>query len=141
MTAPSPTRALDRAPKRAIFPLRLAAALALAAPLAVPLAISPLAVAPAHAQASAKAAVDAAKAAGHVGEQGDGYLGVVSGADAATRAAVAEINAGRADAFRQAAARTGATPAAAGEAAYRQLLARMPAGEYYKPLGAGWTRK
>ncbi len=45
---------------------------------------------PVFAQGAAeKAAVDAAKAAGTVGEQADGYLGFVSGsADAATTAAV-----------------------------------------------------
>ena len=50
--------------------------------------------------ASAKATVDAAKAAGVVGEQADGFLGfVTAAADPAIRAAVAEINAGRADLY------------------------------------------
>ena len=40
--------------------------------------------------------MDAAKAAGMVGEQADGYLGIVTGADGAITAAVNEINAGRA---------------------------------------------
>ncbi len=49
----------------------------------------------AHADtASAKIAVDAAKSQGLVGEQSDGFLGLVTGsADAAVKAAVAEINA------------------------------------------------
>src|SRR5690348_389108 len=67
--------------------------------------------------ASAKATVDAAKAAGTVGEQGDGYLGLVKGsADAATTAAVDAINAARKQAFAATAAKTGVTPEAAGEA-------------------------
>ena len=46
--------------------------------------------------AEAKAKVDAAKAAGTVGEQANGLLGLVTGsADAATTQAVAEINNGR----------------------------------------------
>ena len=46
----------------------------------------------AHADvAAAKATVDAAKTAGVVGEQGDGYLGFVKAGDAETKAAVAEI--------------------------------------------------
>src|SRR6187397_3211148 len=69
--------------------------------------------------AQAKAAIDAAKAAGTVGEQSDGYLGFVAdGGDAALRAAVAEINAGRAQVYREAAARSGASPEAAGASAY-----------------------
>jgi uncharacterized protein YdbL (DUF1318 family) len=102
------------------------------------------AAAPAFAQdlTAAKAAVDAAKTRGEVGEQGDGYLGFVRGpGDAALKAAVDAINAGRADAFRDAAAKTGVSPAAAGQAAAQQLLGRMPAGQYYKPLDGSWTRK
>ena len=119
-------------------PLRLALLAALVlTPAAATLGSAPRA----WAQSAAKATVDAGKAAGVVGEQADGYLGLVTGADAQTRAAVAEINAGRAKAFQDAAGRTGATPAAAGEAAYRQLLARMPPGQFYKPADGVWTRK
>lgn len=99
---------------------------------------------PAFAQdlAAAKVQVDAAKASGEVGEQGDGYLGFVRGpGSTALQAAVAAINAGRAEAYRDAASKSGVTPAAAGQAAAQQLLARMPAGQYYKPLDGGWTRK
>jgi uncharacterized protein YdbL (DUF1318 family) len=89
-----------------------------------------------------KATVDAAKANGLVGEQGDGFLGFVNGAaDPTTAAAVAEINAGRADVYRQTAAKTGVTPEAAGQATGALLLAKVPSGQYYKPLGGGWTKK
>ena len=92
--------------------------------------------------AAAKAVVDSAKARGEVGEQGDGFLGFVrESGDAAVRAAVAEINSGRADAYREAAARTGVTVAAAGQATAQQLFSRVPAGQYIKPLAGGWTRK
>ena len=97
---------------------------------------------PAFAQsAAAKAAVDAGKAAGTVGEQADGFLGVVSGGDAALRAAVAEINAGRAAVYKDTAAKTGVTPEAAGQATAKQLYARLAPGQYWKPLGGGWTKK
>jgi uncharacterized protein YdbL (DUF1318 family) len=90
----------------------------------------------------AKAIVDAAKAQGLVGEQGDGFLGLVNGsADPATTAAVAQINAGRMQAYQSIAAKTGVTQSAAGEATANQLLNRVPAGEFYKPIGAGWMRK
>lgn len=101
-------------------------------------------MAPAYAVdlAAAKATVDAAKAAGTVGEQGDGYLGLVHGsADAATTAAVNAINAARKQAFASTAAKTGVTPEAAGEAVAKQLFASMPAGNYFKPIGGDWTKK
>jgi|KBSSwiStaDraftv2_1062776.scaffolds.fasta_scaffold208134_2 uncharacterized protein YdbL (DUF1318 family) len=92
--------------------------------------------------AGAKATVDAAKAAGVVGEQADGFLGIVSGGDASVRAAVAEINAGRAEVYREAAAKTGATPAAAGASAFvTTILPRLAPGTYYKPNGGGWAKK
>ena len=92
--------------------------------------------------AAAKAAVDAAKAQGVVGEQADGYLGFVSGGgDAALQGAVREINAGRAAAYRDIAAKTGVSPEAAGQATAEQLRAKLPSGQFFKPLNGGWTRK
>jgi uncharacterized protein YdbL (DUF1318 family) len=91
--------------------------------------------------AAAKATVDAGKAAGTVGEQADGFLGVVSGGDASLRAAVAEINAGRAAVYKDTAAKTGVTPEAAGQATAKQLYARLAPGQYWKPLNGGWTKK
>jgi uncharacterized protein len=92
--------------------------------------------------ASAKAVVDAAKDQGIVGEQGDGYLGLVHGsASAAVTAAVDTINAGRAAVYRQTAAKAGVMPEAVAQAAAQQIAARLPAGQYYKPLGGSWMRK
>jgi uncharacterized protein YdbL (DUF1318 family) len=91
--------------------------------------------------AAAKAAVDAGKASGTVGEQADGFLGVVSGGDASVRAAVAEINAGRAAVYKDTAAKTGVTVDAAGQATAKQLYARLAPGQYWKPLDGGWTKK
>ena len=91
--------------------------------------------------ASDKAAVDAAKAAGTVGEQADGYLGIVSSADGAVTAAVNEINAGRRQVYSQTAAKSGVTPDAAGQATGAQLIAKVPGGQYFKPLGGAWTKK
>ena len=91
--------------------------------------------------ASDKALVDSAKVAGTVGEQADGYLGIVGGADGAVSAAVSAINAARADVYAQTAAKSGVTRDAAGQATGAQLIAKMPAGEFFKPLGGGWTKK
>ncbi len=124
---------------------------ALARAFAVSLAISGgafLAVAlpsvPATAQSAAqKAAVDAAKAAGQVGEQGDGLLGfVTTPTDPMLAAAVAAINAGREQVYRDIAMKTNVTPAAAGQATAEQLFARLPAGQFFRPLNStNWTRK
>src|ERR1700751_1334976 len=91
--------------------------------------------------ASDKAAVDAAKAAGTVGEQADGYLGIVSGADGTVTAAVNEINAGRRQVYTQTATKSGVSPDAAGQATGAQLIAKVPPGQYFKPIGGAWTKK
>ena len=93
--------------------------------------------------ADAKAAVDAAKAAGIVGEQADGFLGLVTGAaDPALKSAIAEINAGRAAVYREAAAKSGATPDAAGASAYvNAIQPRIKPGQFYRPNGGGWVKK
>ena len=106
-------------------------------------ALLPATIIPASAQSDAtKALVDTAKARGLVGEQGDGFLGFVTPpADPALAAAAAEINAGRAQVYRETAARTGVTPDAAGQATAQQLFARLPTGQYFKPLNGAWVRK
>lgn len=91
--------------------------------------------------ASDKVTVDAAKASGVVGEQADGYLGIVSSADATVTAAVNEINAARANVYADTAAKTGTSRDAASQATGVQLIARTPAGQYVKPLGGNWRKK
>ena len=106
-------------------------------------ALLPATIIPASAQSdAAKALVDAAKARGAVGEQADGFLGfVMPAADPVLAGAVAEINAGRAQVYRETATRTGVTADAAGQATAQQLFARLPAGQYFKPLNGNWVRK
>jgi uncharacterized protein len=106
--------------------------------------LAALAVAPAAAIAvDAKSAVDSAKAAGVVGEQADGFLGFVKPSnDTALKAAVEEINSGRAALYRQAAAKNGVSVEAAGASAYTAVVqGRIKPGEFYKPANGGWTRK
>jgi uncharacterized protein YdbL (DUF1318 family) len=91
--------------------------------------------------AADKAMVDTAKQAGTVGEQADGYLGIVTSADGALTAAVNQINAGRANVYADTAAKSGTTRDAAGQATGATLISRTPAGQYIKPLGSGWTKK
>lgn len=103
-----------------------------------------LALTPAAAYAiDAKSAVDAAKANGIVGEQSDGFLGFVKPSnDPALKAAVQEINEGRAALYRQAAAKNGVSVEVAGASAFTNVvLGRLKPGEYYKPNGGGWVQK
>jgi hypothetical protein len=110
--------------------------------LAVILTFSSGAADLAMAQSAAdKAAVDAAKARGIVGEQADGFLGIVLAADGPTSTAVTHINEGRAKAYAGIAAKTGVSVQQAGEATAQQLIAKLPAGAYYRPAGGGWVRK
>jgi uncharacterized protein YdbL (DUF1318 family) len=121
-------------------PALMALGLFLAGGAAVTLSLPVAAVAQAT---TPKARVDAAKAEGLVGEQSDGFLGFVQPSkDTALLAAVTEINAGRAQLYREAAARTGADPAAAGEAAFRTtVFERLKAGDYYRTPEGRWVRK
>jgi len=92
--------------------------------------------------AAAKAQVDAAKAAGVVGEQNDGFLGFVKPGDAATRAAVAEINAGRRQVYAQTAAKNGVPLEAAGAATFKAVVqGLLKPGEYYQNAGGSWVQK
>ncbi len=79
---------------------------------------------------------------GIVGEQGDGCLGFVTrSTDPMLAAAVAAINAGREQVYRDIAMKTNVTPAAAGQATAEQLFSRLPAGQFFRPLNGNWTRK
>ena len=122
----------------------LAAAILTLAPVSAGLAVSVMATSSAKADtASAKALIDIAKLRGLVGEQGDGFLGLVQGlgTDLDLQAAIDEINAGRAAVFRETAAKTGVSPDAAGQAVATQLINKLPAGQFYRPMGGVWTRK
>jgi len=93
--------------------------------------------------AQSKALIVAAKSQGVVGEQADGYLGFVSdGGDAALKAAVAEINAGRAELYRQAAARNDVAPEVAGVSAFKAVIeGKIAPGEYYRTPDGDWVKK
>ena len=98
----------------------------------------------AHAQTkSAKAAVDAAKAAGQVGEQIDGYLGVVDGVSVSAdiKAAVQEINIGRKAVYtnkaRASNVRTEDVAGISGE----KLVNRAPSGQMVKGTAGSWYKK
>jgi uncharacterized protein len=83
----------------------------------------------------------AARAAGQVGEQPDGYLGVVGAASADVRALVSNINIQRKAAYTQRAAASGATVEQLAFTSGCNLIAQTEAGEKYRgPDGVWHTR-
>jgi hypothetical protein len=88
------------------------------------------------------ATVDDAKVEGFLGEQADGFLGAARGdPDAAIMGAAAEINMLRRQSYRKAAAGAGTTEQAEAAKAGQHNIDTLPAGQFYKPAGGGWTKK
>jgi uncharacterized protein YdbL (DUF1318 family) len=92
-----------------------------------------------------KALIDAAKAAGTVGEQADGYVGFrVPSSDSALTAAVQATNAGRRSAYAASAQQAGggATAADAGVRMFEtQLLPRISSGQWYRNAQGQWVQR
>jgi len=91
-------------------------------------------------QAQRDPAYAAARAAGQVGEQPDGYLGVVSGG-ADVRAIVGNINIQRKAAYTQKAAASGATVEQLAFTSGCNLIAQTQAGEKYQTPGGAWATR
>ena len=85
--------------------------------------------------------LDDAKRAGHVGEQADGYLGVVPGAPQSARALVDGINAERAERYGEIAAKTDTSPTAVAALAGQKLIARASPGEWIRDADGKWRQQ
>jgi len=85
--------------------------------------------------------LDDAKRAGQVGEQADGYVGVVPGAPASARALADRINAERAERYGEIAAKTNASPAAVAALAGQKLIARAAPGEWIRDADGKWQQR
>lgn len=110
-------------------PMSFCAALALTALLAAP------------ATAQRDPAYAAARSAGQVGEQPDGYLGVVGAGSAELRALVSNINIQRKAAYTQRAQASGATVEQLAFTSGCNLIDKTSAGEKYRtPEGVWKTR-
>ena len=107
--------------------------------LGVALAVLVATSAPANAQDNV---ISAAKAAGTVGEQADGYVGIKGSVGADVKAAVDALNIKRRAAYTDLAGKRGATVAEAAAVTGCQTLAtRVSSGQIYK-IGAGdWQTK
>lgn len=83
-----------------------------------------------------------AKSQGWIGEQNDGYLGVVSSnAPADVKALVADVNRQRKAQFTQIAAKNGITETEAAKVFAREAAARTAAGNYIQNPAGAWVRK
>ncbi|MBW6525312.1 YdbL family protein [Sphingomonas sp. RHCKR7] len=83
----------------------------------------------------------AARAAGQVGEQPDGYLGVVGGGSAELRALVSNINIQRKSAYTQKAQASGATVEQLAFTSGCNLIAQTQPGEKYKAPDGSWQTR
>ena len=81
------------------------------------------------------------RAQGLVGDQADGYLGIVSGASAALQGQVAQINAERAQQYAQIAKQQGTTATAVGAITGQQLYSQTPSGQYFRDANGSWIKK
>jgi uncharacterized protein YdbL (DUF1318 family) len=103
-----------------------------------------VAAAPVLAQTAAqKARIDAAKAAGVVGEQADGFLGFrLNSDDAELREAVRLTNAARGEVYARSAEAAGTTAAVAGARMFElNLLPRLAPGEWYRNAQGQWVQR
>ena len=83
----------------------------------------------------------AARAAGQVGEQPDGYLGIVGGGTPALKALVSNINIQRKSAYTQKAASSGATVEQMAFTSGCNLIAQTDPGEKYKSPDGSWKTR
>lgn len=83
----------------------------------------------------------AARAAGQVGEQPDGYLGIVGTATPALRALVSDINIRRKAAYTQSAAQDGSTVEQFAFVSGCRLILRTQPGEMYQAPDGTWHER
>jgi uncharacterized protein len=99
------------------------------------------AVALSTSMAFADSRLDSAKVSGQLGEQADGYLGLVNpGADAATKALMTEINAKRREEYKRIAEKNGTEIGAVQSLAGRKAIELTPSGQYVQGTN-GWQKK
>lgn len=80
--------------------------------------------------------------AGIVGEQADGFLGLVSEtADAQVRAALADVNEKRRQAYVRAAAANGQPVEVFARLTAEKQINNLPAGQFYRDPAGNWIRK
>jgi uncharacterized protein YdbL (DUF1318 family) len=84
--------------------------------------------------------LDEARSKGLLGEQADGYVGIVGQSTPELQQLAADINAKRKAHYEEIAANNKTSPEAVAALAGKKLVEGRPAGEYVKTNG-GWTKK
>ena len=82
-----------------------------------------------------------AKSAGVVGEQRDGYVGVVKGADASIKAMVRDVNAKRKSRYQKIATKNGTSLEAVQSLAAEKTLKKTAPGHYVQDQSGKWVKK
>lgn len=96
----------------------------------------------AHAPSGFAADLEQAKGAGLVGEQADGYLGLVkAGAPADVVRMVEEVNLKRRESYRAIAQKNNTNLAAVEAIAGKKLVERAPSGEFVRDGSGNWVKK
>ena len=92
---------------------------------------------------NSKAVVDAAIARGEVGEQIDGYLGIVDGANPSSevRASVQDINIKRKSVYTERAETSGSSPTILAQLTGEKQIKKAAPGTYIKDASGVWKRK
>jgi len=91
--------------------------------------------------AFAQSDLASAKAQGLIGERPDGLVAVVSESTPALERIVAAVNAERMNEYRQIAQETNAPLEAVQARAGRQIIERLPSGQYFMDAAGRWRRK
>jgi len=81
------------------------------------------------------------KAAGQIGEQPNGYLGIVSSAGGGVQALVQEINLKRKAVYQKIASKNGTSLNAVEQMAGKKAIAKTPSGQFVRSPSGAWQRK
>ena len=85
--------------------------------------------------------LESERQAGLVGDQADGYLGIVSGGTPALSQQVNAINNERRAVYTKMAAEKGTTVEAVGAIFGEQLYQQTPSGQFFRGANGAWARK
>jgi uncharacterized protein YdbL (DUF1318 family) len=91
--------------------------------------------------ALAESALHQARAAGHLGERPDGYVGVVPGAPASATALADDVNTKRRVEYTRLATEHGTSAAAVAALAGEKLVAEAPPGQWVMNPDGTWRQK
>ena len=100
------------------------------------LAVLALVAAPA-----ASLTLDQAKSKGLLGEQADGYVGVVDQGSAEAKSLAQEVNQKRRASYKEIAEKRGTSVEAVAALAGAKLVKRAPKGEYVRGTEGGWVKR